>query len=376
MAGEASEAAIAAFLTALAGQGRDGRRAGRRRRGGPRADDPLGRRPPRRPALARHLRHRGRRCRTVNVSTATAIVVAACGVPVAKHGNRSASGNSGSAEVLAELGVAIEAEAPILHRCLAELGITFLFAPRFHPALRFAAPVRRQLPFRTLFNLVGPLANPARPEFQLVGSRASARPTWWPRPSPGSGPGAAAVVTGADGLDEVTLDGPTRVRWVESGPDRGARPGPRRLRPASRPRADLRVAGPAESAARIRRLPRGRAGPVRAIVLANSAAALLVAGAELREGVDATASSTGRPRRSTRRWAAQLGTAGPNARRGRRRVARTDSVRWTLVASSTEAAGRTSHRRCGSASRSAADHVGEPARLDRRGRKTPGRESA
>ena len=106
---------------------------------------------------------------TVNVSTATAIVVAACGVPVAKHGNRSASGNSGSAEVLTELGVAIEAEPAVLSRCLAELGITFLFAPRFHPALRFAAPVRRQLPFRTLFNLVGPLANPARPEFQLVG---------------------------------------------------------------------------------------------------------------------------------------------------------------------------------------------------------------
>ena len=97
------------------------------------------------------------------------MVVAACGVPVAKHGNRSASGNSGSAEVLIELGVDVEAPPEILGRCLRDLGITFLYAPRFHPALRFAGPVRRQLPFRTLFNMIGPLANPAKPAYQLIG---------------------------------------------------------------------------------------------------------------------------------------------------------------------------------------------------------------
>ena len=122
---------------------------------------------------------------TVNISTASAIVVAAWGGPVAKHGNRSASGNSGSAEVLAELGVAIEAEVPPLRRCLAELGLTFLYAPRSTPALRHAAAVRRQLPFRTLFNLVGPLANPARPEYQVVGVSGDRPQASWPRPSPG-----------------------------------------------------------------------------------------------------------------------------------------------------------------------------------------------
>ena len=106
---------------------------------------------------------------TFNVSTATAIVTAACGVPVAKHGNRSASGTSGSAEVLTELGLAIAPEISVVQRCLDELGITFLFAPKFHPALGHLAAVRKALPFRTVFNLVGPLCNPARAEANAVG---------------------------------------------------------------------------------------------------------------------------------------------------------------------------------------------------------------
>ncbi len=152
---------------------------------------------------------------TVNISTAAAIVVAAAGVPVAKHGNRSASGNSGSAEVLTELGVAVEADPSILVRCLRELKLTFLFAPRFHPALRFAAPVRRQLPFRTLFNLVGPLANPARPAFQLIGVPDPRLADLVAEAMARLGVTRAAVVTGSDGLDEVSLGGETRVRWVE-----------------------------------------------------------------------------------------------------------------------------------------------------------------
>ena len=233
-------------------------------------------------------------------------MVAACGVPVAKHGNRSASGNSGSAEVLAELGVAIEAEAPILHRCLTELGITFLFAPRFHPALRFAAPVRRQLPFRTLFNLVGPLANPARPEFQLVGVAGDRQAELMAEALARLGTRRAAVVTGGDGLDEVTLDGPTHVRWVESGRVRSEvwHPGDFGL---SRVRVrELRVSGPAESADRLRGLLAGEPGPVRAMVLANSAAALLVAGrvATLSEGVAqaARAIDSGAAARRLGRW--------------------------------------------------------------------------
>jgi anthranilate phosphoribosyltransferase len=215
---------------------------------------------------------------TVNISTGSAIVVAACGVPVAKHGNRSASGNSGSAEVLAELGVDIEADRGILRRSLDELGLTFLFAPRFHPALRFAAPVRRQLPFRTLFNLVGPLANPARPAFQLIGVPDARSADLIASALARLGVIRAAVVTGSDGLDEVSLDGPTRVRWVESGALTDRTWHPEEFGLATVRAADLRVSGPVESASRLRGVFAGSEGPDRDTVLANAAAALLVAG--------------------------------------------------------------------------------------------------
>ena len=224
---------------------------------------------------------------TVNISTAAAIVVAAAGVRVAKHGNRSASGNSGSAEVLTELGVVIEAPVPTLVRALDELKLTFLFAPRFHPALRFAAPVRRLLPFRTLFNLIGPLANPARPAFQLIGVPDPRLADLVAGAVARLGVTRAAVVTGSDGLDEVSLGGETRVRWVEAG-----EVSPRTWRLAdfglAPVRAEqLRVAGPAASAQAIRDLLGGKPGPVRATVLANAAAALHVADAvvDLGEGV-------------------------------------------------------------------------------------------
>ena len=161
-----------------AGQGRDRRRAGRRRRGRPRADDrPGSRRPARRPLLDT-CGTGGDGASTVNVSTATALVVAACGVPVAKHGNRSASGNSGSAEVLAELGVAVEADPPSSAAAWPSWASRSCSPPGSTRPCGSLAPVRRQLPFRTLFNLVGPLANPARPAFQLVGvaGRAPGRP--------------------------------------------------------------------------------------------------------------------------------------------------------------------------------------------------------
>jgi anthranilate phosphoribosyltransferase len=204
---------------------------------------------------------------TVNISTAVAIVAAAAGLRVAKHGNRSASGNSGSAEVLAELGVAIEMEPAAAVACLEQVGITFLFAPRYHPALRHAAPVRRMLPFRTLFNLIGPLANPATPDIQILGVP---RPELVPlvgqalaglqagEPARGF---RAAVVCGGGRLDEVDPGAGTCVGWVE-----GSLPGftERTWSPAdfgldAVDLAALRVAGPADSAARIRALL--RAGP-------------------------------------------------------------------------------------------------------------------
>ena len=245
--------------------------------------------------------------RTLNVSTATALVVAACGVPVVKHGNRSASGNSGSAEVLVELGVAIEPGPAVLARCLGELGITFLFAPKFHPGLRFAGTVRRQLPFRTVFNLVGPLVNPLDPEFQLVGVSGQAPARLVAETLARLGTRRAAVVTGGDGLDEVTLSGPTHVLFVEHGhvEPRAWQPDHFGLGPAAL--ADLQVSGPAESAARIARLLAGDLGPDRAVVLANAAAALQVAGVcgdDLREGVllAAEAIDLGRATRLLERW--------------------------------------------------------------------------
>ena len=141
---------------------------------------------------------------TLNVSTAAAIVGCAAGLKVAKHGNRSASGNSGSAEVLTELGVTIDAPPERLSQGFNALGIAFLFAPKFHPGLRFAGPVRKQLPFRTMFNLVGPLANPVNPEFQLVGVSGERPAELVAGALSKLGLTRAAVVTGADGLDEIS----------------------------------------------------------------------------------------------------------------------------------------------------------------------------
>jgi len=224
---------------------------------------------------------------TINISTASAIVVAACGVPVAKHGNRSASGNSGSAEVLSALGVDIQAEDAVVRSCLADLGITFLYAPRFHPALRFAATVRRLLPFRTLFNMIGPLANPARPVFQLIGVPDPRQADLMAAAIARVGVVRAAVVTGYGGLDEVSLDGPTRVVWVESGRTEVRHWEAEEFGLPAVSVESLRVSGPEESAGRLRALLSGQAGPDRSIVLANASAALLVAGraASLAEGV-------------------------------------------------------------------------------------------
>src|SRR5262249_33114770 len=170
---------------------------------------------------------------------------------------------------------------------LADLNIAFLFAPRFHPGLSHLAAVRRQLPFRTLFNLVGPLCNPASPAFQLVGTtdegRAGLMAAVLARMTH---IGRAAVVTGSDGLDEVTLDGPTRVLVVESGEIRGTSWNPEDFGLARQGAAGLRVDGPEESADRIRRTFAGEPGPVRDYLLANAAAALWVVDqAPLREGV-------------------------------------------------------------------------------------------
>lgn len=243
---------------------------------------------------------------SVNVSTASAIVVAASGVAVAKHGNRSASGVSGSSEVLERLGVAIDPGHEIQKRSLAELGLTFLFAPSFHPALRHVAGVRKQLPFRTLFNLIGPLANPARPEYQLVGVPDLRLAQLMANALARLGVCRAAVVSGPEGLDEVGLSGPTQVLWIEGDQIESRTWLPEEFGLPTTHAEELRVSDPAESADRIVRMLEGQAGPVRSVVLANAAAALMVAGRAKHpaEGVAqaAEAIDSGNARQLLERW--------------------------------------------------------------------------
>jgi len=214
---------------------------------------------------------------TLNISTTAALVAAGAGVPVVKHGNRSASSRSGSADVLAALGVTIEGDMRATRRCLDEAGLAFCFAQHFHPALRHVGPIRRRLGVRTLFNCVGPLCNPAGAAYQLLG-------VGWPElldPLAGAlarlGTRRALLVCGEDGLDEVSLSGPTRVREVRGRQVAGWQwtPDDFGLEPCTP--AELRVDGPEESAARIRDVLAGQPGPATRIVLANAAAALVAA---------------------------------------------------------------------------------------------------
>lgn len=285
MAGEVAEPLLAAFLTALRVKGETPEeligavRAVRERM------TPF---PTRHADVIDTCGTGGDGANTVNVSTASAIVVAACGVPVVKHGNRSASGNSGSAEVLTELGVTVEAPDATLARCFDRLGVTFLFAPRFHPALKSAASVRRLLPFRTLFNLIGPLANPAGPRYQLVGVPTPRAARLVAGAFATLGTGRVAVVTGSDGLDEVTLNGPTAVLLVAEGQIQPDEWTPADFGLPTVRAEQLRVTGPADSAARLRAVFAGGDDPARDVILANAAAALFVAGAAttVGEGVE------------------------------------------------------------------------------------------
>jgi anthranilate phosphoribosyltransferase len=248
----------------------------------------------------------GDRANTVNLSTASALVVAACGTPVAKHGNRAASSASGSSDVLTALGVAIDPPADILKRCLNELNIAFLFAPRFHPGLAGVAAIRRQLPFRTLFNLVGPLCNPASPPYQLVGVPHDAHAELVALVlSRQSSLKRAVVVTGSDGLDEVTLVGPTSIRVVERGAIERDTWYPEDFGLTRQSVASIGVASPLESAMQIERVLAGDHVPARAFVLANSAAALHAATrCSLAEGVAraARAIDSGAARQLLARW--------------------------------------------------------------------------
>lgn len=215
---------------------------------------------------------------TFNISTAAALVTAAAGVPVAKHGNRRMTSKSGSADVLAELGVNVEASVEGVEQSLKQLGICFCFAPLLHPSMKRVSQVRQQLGMPTIFNLLGPLVNPATAPYQVVGVGKTELRGVIAEALRLLGTRRSIVVQGEDGLDEVTLSGPTRVTEVTS---EGLRnfswtPSDFGLEPDSLER--LRVETPAESATKIRDVLEGTPGPARDVVLINAAAALWVAG--------------------------------------------------------------------------------------------------
>jgi anthranilate phosphoribosyltransferase len=224
---------------------------------------------------------------TWNISTAAALVVAAAGVPVAKHGNRALSSKSGAADVLAALGVNIDADMALVKRALWEANICFLMAPRHHSAMRHVGPTRVELGTRTIFNLLGPLSNPAGTRRQIVGVFAPAWVETLARVLGKLGLERAWVMHGSDGLDELTTTGTSMVAELSKGDVRRFEIAPeevglRRARPA-----ELKGGDAAANAGALRRLLEGEAGAYRDIVLFNAAAALLVAGkvGALKDGV-------------------------------------------------------------------------------------------
>lgn len=230
----------------------------------------------------------GDRLHTFNISTATAILAAACGVPVAKHGNRSVSSSSGSADVLESLGVNISLTPEAAGRCLDEVGIAFCFAPLIHGAMKHAAPVRKQLGFPTIFNLLGPLTNPAGAEYQLLGASSFARAELLAGALAALGGRKSIVVCGNDELDEVSLWGTTQAFEIFNG-----RVTPHNWTSSSfgLPECSvgaLRVSSAAESGAVIQSIFRGTAPVPASMVLANTAAALLACErvTDLKSGVE------------------------------------------------------------------------------------------
>lgn len=219
----------------------------------------------------------GDRSGTFNISSAAALVVAACGIPVAKHGNRCVSSRCGSADVFEALGVNTSASPAAVGRCLNEVGVAFLFAPAFHPAMRHAAPARQELAVRTAFNLLGPLTNPAGAARQLVGV---------PRPEHTEllahalrllGSERAWVVHGADGIDEISTSGYTKVSECHGGTVRTFYVHPCEFGLAKSTGASLQGGDAATNAAIIRDVLDGARGPARDIVLLNAGSALFIA---------------------------------------------------------------------------------------------------
>ncbi len=225
---------------------------------------------------------------TFNISTTAAFVVAGAGVKVAKHGNRAMSSQSGSADVLEALGVRLELTAEEVERCLEEVGMGFMFAPAFHPAMKYAAAPRREIGIRTVFNILGPLTNPAGAKAQLLGVADGSLVEKMAQVLKSLGSHHALVVHGEDGLDEITVTGKTQVGELKDGRIKSYSVTPDDFGLSRATRDSLKGGTAVENAAILRDILRGASGPRRDVVLINSAAAL-VAGdkaASLREGIE------------------------------------------------------------------------------------------
>lgn len=217
---------------------------------------------------------------TFNISTAAAIVAAAAGATVAKHGNRSSTSKTGSADVLIELGVNIESSFETVQRCLDEIQLCFCFAPLFHPSVRHVMNVRRQLPFPTIFNLLGPLCNPADTQFQLLGAGRGETRTMLAAALAKLGTQHSCVVHSLDGLGEISCGADTEVSQVKDGKVNELVWQPEDFGMASTTTETLKVETAAESAEIILGILTGNPGPARDITVMNAAASLWVTGLE------------------------------------------------------------------------------------------------
>jgi anthranilate phosphoribosyltransferase len=220
----------------------------------------------------------GDRMKTFNISTTAAFVAAGAGVAIAKHGNRAVSSACGSADVLEALGIKLTLSPQQIADCIDEVGIGFMFAPGLHPAMKHAAPIRKEMGIRTAFNILGPLANPARAEAQVLGVFSPAHTEFHANVLRNLGSKKALVVHGLDGLDEITTTGPTQISELAGGEVKT-----RKITPEDNkiPRAkleDLRCGNSAQdNAEMLRAVLKGEKGPRRDIVLLNAAAALIAA---------------------------------------------------------------------------------------------------
>ena len=275
MTGEASPLQVAAFLTALRMKGEN-------------VDEITG--------AARVMREKAHRVNvagktvldtcgtggdqkgTFNISTTTAFVLAGAGVNVAKHGNRSVSSQSGSADVLGALGVKVDAPKERVEQCIAEIGIGFLFAPLLHEAMKYAVQPRREIGIRTIFNILGPLTNPAMATHQLIGIYSGEMVEMIARVLRNLGSARAMVVHGLEGLDEISLCGPTKIAELRDGEVKEYVIEPEQFSVERCRLEELHGGNPQESAVILRAVLDGKKGPPRDVVVLNGGAALYISG--------------------------------------------------------------------------------------------------